>query len=309
VRFVFAGVLLFCATAQAGGLTVVVMDAQSLSEPNVRKVHKVAVEVLSGLTAMPVSDAYLKPKKPCSPTDLACQREQAGPAAVGLWLLGSKDTVIVDAVLWLDGERVSAPKNGDASLDALDFGLKPVLDSVLPGWLKRGWGALALNEGPPKGSVLKLDGRVLSPGAPPRGVLPVTAGEHQLDVLLPDGRAELQRITVPEASRTRVDMTVAAPEEGSSRSSVSGLRMISYIAWMVGTAFVLTAFVSGFISRSTGSGQNPCRPDSRGCVTLDEAIEQARLAKLYASTANVLLGTGLAFSLAGAGLFTIDVLR
>lgn len=300
-------VLLVAAAVRAQTVSVAVMDAQSISDANARKVHRAAVDLLKQLLAVPVSESYEKPKKACSPSDLACQRERTRPAAVALWVLGSKDTVIVDAVFWLDGERLAAPKNGDASLDALDFGLKPLLDAVVPGWMKRGWGGLQLAQEPPSGTVLKLDGRVLNPERKTE-VVPVTAGSHQLDLLFPDGRALLQRLEVSEATRMPVGLSSQA-ETGPAGGSFSTLRLISYAAWMVGTASLLSAFIFGFVGRTTANGQNPCTPGTRGCVSIDEAQEQSRRSKQYAFTANVLLGTGLAFSLAGAGLFTFDVVR
>lgn len=307
VRFVFLGVLAISAVARAQALAVVVMDTQGLSESSTRRVHLACVELLEQLAAAPVSAAYEKGRR-CSVSDLACQRERAKSPAVALWLQGGKDQVTISAAFWLDGERVVGPKSGDALLDALDDDLRPVLEAIVPGWMKKGWGGVRLAEEPPPGSVLKLDGRVLSGKHP--DVLPVTAGAHQLDVLFPDGRAVLQRIDVPEASRTRVELgSSAAPEPGATASRFSLLRVLSYSAWMVGAATLLSAFIVGFVGRSTANGQSPCRPDSRACATIDEALEQQRKAAGYASTANVLLGTGLAFSLAGAGLFTFDVLR
>lgn len=288
------------------------MDAQGLGDSAVRKVHKATVEQLKGVAALPVSDAldWKGAKKTCTPSDAACQRDKVkatgAPATVALWLSGSKDAVTADAVFWLDGEKVGSTKTQDTTLDGID--LKTLLEQVVPAWMRKGWGGLRLSEEPAPGSVLKLDGRVV---AKTRGVVPVTAGTHQLDVVFPDGRALLQRIEVQEGSRTRVDVT--APQgvtaSASSTSSFSALRLVSYAAWMVGTATLLSAFIVGFVGRSTATGQSPCRPDSRGCVTIEEAQEQQRRAAGYASTANVLLGTGLAFSLAGAGLFTFDVLR
>src|SRR5215212_2215533 len=87
-------------------LSLVVMDAQGLSEANVKKVHRAAVEQLRVLTTVPVSEAYERVKKACSASDLGCQRDRAKGAAVALWLAGSKDNFSVDAVFWLDGERI-----------------------------------------------------------------------------------------------------------------------------------------------------------------------------------------------------------
>lgn len=313
VRFVSLGVLLVAAAASAQSLAVTVMDAQGLTDSAVRRVHKAAVQQLEGLAAAPVSDAldWKGPKRSCSDTDAGCQREKVkaagAPAVVALWLSGSRDAAKATAVFWLDGERASLTRDLELSLDAPD--LKVLLDGVLPAWMKKGWGGVRLSEEPPPGSVLKVDGRVLA--GKRASVIALSSGAHQLDVVFPDGRAVLQRIDVTEGSRTRVE--VAPPEgvapPGAPSSGFSALRVASYTAWVVGAATLLSAFIVAFVGRSTANGQSPCRPDSRGCVTIEEAQENQRRAAGYASTANVLLGTGLALSLAGAGLFTFDVVR
>jgi hypothetical protein len=119
----------------------------------------------------------------------------------------------------------------------------------------------------------------------------------------------LQRVDVQEANRTLVTSGGEAVRSEGSSGGFSTFRFISYAAWMVGAASLLGAFTFGYLSRATGVGQGPCRPDSRGCVTLDMATFQAAQSAKYASFANVFLGTGLAFSLAGAGVFTFDLLR
>lgn len=310
MRFVFSGVLLASAAVSAQSLAVSVMDVQGVGEATVRRVHKATVEQLKAVCAATVSDAYdwKGPKKGCTQADLACQRDRVKAAAVVLWLSGGKDRLTASVAFWLDGERAFGPREAELDSDAPD--LKALLEAVVPAWMKKGWGAVRLSEEPPPGSVVKLDGRV---AAGKRGQpIAVPAGAHQLDVVYPDGRAVLQRIDVTEGTRTRVD-AAPAPAQASVASRAaggfSGVRFASYAAWMAGTATLLAALVVGFVGRQTANGQSPCRPDSRECVTLSEAMEQQRRAAGYASTANVLLGTGLVFALAGAGLFTFDVLR
>jgi hypothetical protein len=289
--------------AAAQSVTVAVMDAPGQSDAQVKRAHKAVLEQLKSLCALPVSDAleWKGPKRGCTASDEACQRERLkGVAALALWLTGGAS---VDASFWLDGARVSPMKSGSTD-DA-----KTLLEAVLPMWMRKGWGGVRLAEPPPPGSVLKLDGRVLS-SSKQLEVLPLAAGAHQLDVLFPDGHAVLQRIEVPEASRTRVEL---APVPGlatkAAAPSASALRVASYAVWMAGTATLLSAFVVAFVGRQTASGQNPCALDSRECTTYAMAQEQQRAAQGYASTANVLLATGLAVGLIGVGLFTFDVLR
>ena len=313
VRFVLLGVLFASAAASAQSLAVSVMDVQGLPDSAVRKVHKATVEQLKGLVAIPVSDAldWKGPKRSCSDTEAGCQREKVkaagAPAVVALWLSGSRDSAKATAVFWLDGERASPTRDLELALDAPD--LKVLLDGVVPAWMKKGWGGVRLSEEPPPGSVLKVDGRVLTGKRAP--VIALSSGAHQLDVVFPDGRAVLQRIDVAEGSRTRVEVAPPAglSQPGAPAGGISALRVASYAAWMVGAATLLSAFIVAFVGRSTANGNSPCRPDSRGCVDIEVAQENQRKAAGYASIANVLLGTGLAFSVAGAGLFTIDAVR
>jgi len=311
VRFVFSGVLLASAAVSAQPLAVSVMDAQGVGEATVRKVHRAAVEQLKGLTPASVSDTYdwKGPKRSCAQDDLKCLYDRMKGAGVALWLSGGKDRDrVVATAAFFDGELVSKLRSADLSADAPD--VAALLDAAVPAWMKKGWGAVGLTTAPPSGSVIKLDGRVVPSK---RGeLIAVTAGPHQVDVVYPDGRAVLQRIDVAEGSRTRVDVAPAPAAASMSEKAAGGfsaLRFASYAAWMAGTATLLAAFIVGFVGRQTANGQSPCRPDTRDCVTLGEAMEQQRRAAGYASTANVLLGTGLVFAVAGAGLFTFDVLR
>jgi hypothetical protein len=316
VRLVFFGVLVTSLAASAqvpssASLAVTVMDARELSEANVRKLHRAALEQLKALVAVPVSDAYdwKGPKRACAETDLGCQRDKVkaagAPAAIALWVTANKLT----AVLFLDGDRI--PPSRDVELgDAPDVAARTLFDGLVPAWMKKGWGAIRLSDEPAQGSVVKVDGRVLPAKDRKGGVIPLTAGAHQLDLVFPDGRAVLQRVEVAEGSRTRVDVEPpAGVAPGAATSAFSAVRLVSYSAWMVGTATLLSAFIVAFVGRQTAVGQSPCRPDTRECSTLSEAMERQRQAAGYASTANVLLALGLVFSGAGAGLFTFDVLR
>ncbi len=316
MRFVFSSCLLLSAVAFGQSLTLSVMDASALSDAQVRKLHKAAVEAAKSLSAMPVVDTFdfKGPKRGCATSDLPCQRERVqkvGTAGVvALWLKGRSDGADAEAVLFLDGERLTGLRPGDLENDALDSGLKGLFEAVLPQWLRKGWGGVKLAEEPPPGSVVKVDGRVL--GGKRAEVLAVPAGTHQLDLVYPDGRALLVKVDVAEGARTRLDAAPAPAVTGGATArlqSISPWRIVSYTAWMAGTATVLAALIVGFFGRQTAVGQSPCAIDNRECVTYATAQEQQRLAAGYASTANVLLAVGLTLAVGGAGLFTVDVLR
>jgi hypothetical protein len=186
----------------------------------------------------------------------------------------------------------------------LEAAFAPVVSALLPLWARKGWGGLRLDALP--GAVVKVDGQVVPWKA--GDVLALPAGTHAVDVLHGDGRAVLSKVTVEEGARSRLEtpplpgLSTDAPQNGGSR-----LRAASYGLWMSGAALLAGSLIVGAVGRGTGAGMAACRDGSRGCPTIDEALEKNRQAQAYAATANVLLYSGLAFTVAGAGLFTIDL--
>jgi hypothetical protein len=141
-------------------------------------------------------------------------------------------------------------------------------------------------------------------------LLSVPAGAHQLDVVYADGNAVLQRVEVPEGSRTRVDVT--HPPEVAATAAPEGngvIRAVSFGLWSAGAVLIAGSLIAGSLSRQTGAGQNPCAGTSRTCSTFDVATERHRQAEAYAQTGNVLLGTGLVLAAGGIGVFTFDLVR
>lgn len=302
MRVALAATCLLAAPAFAQSLAVVVMDAQGVSEATQRKAHAAAVSALKALSALPV-DAEWKgsPRRGCPLVDLGCQRERArasgAPGVVGLWLKGDDASV----GLWLDGDRV-----GDV-IEGADKDVRALVEALLPSWARKGWGGVRFSEELPKGSVLKLDGKVLT--GKRQAVVSVPAGAHELDVLFPDGSALLQRIEVPEGTRTRVDATPPTPLGPAASRGPTPLRIASYITWMAGAASLLTAFSIQFAGRTSALGQSPCTVDSRECVTYAMAVERQQLAQVDAVFANVFFCVGLVLALAGAALFGFDLWR
>ncbi len=290
-------------------LVAQVLDAQGVPETVTRKMQRSAEALLKKLSGLPVGEgpAFKSgPRRSCA--DLECQRavvQAAGTPAVALLSLrSSKGGVAFDVSFWLEGERLGM-ELGDAELESPEAGLKPALDAVLPAWAKRGWGALRLDAQP--GAVVKLDGRPMKLKA--GEIISVPAGTHQLDVVYVDGNAVLQRVEVPEGSRTRVDVTHPPAVVTASAEGNGVLRAVSFGLWTAGAVSIAASLIAGSLSRQTGAGQNPCSADSRTCSTFDVATERHRQAQAYASTGNVLLGTGLVLAGAGAGVFAFDLVR
>ncbi len=290
-------------------LVAQVLEAQGVPDPVVRKIQRSVEALLKKLSGLPVGEGpAFKPGPRRSCADLACQRlvvAGAGTPAVALLSLrSSKGGVAFDVSFWLEGERLGI-ELGDAELEAPEPGLKSALDAVLPAWAKRGWGGLRLDA--QKGAVVKLDGRAM---AKTEGLLlSVPAGTHQLDVLYPDGNAVLQRVEVPEGSRTRVDATAPPTVIAASVEGNPVLRAVSFGLWAAGAVAIAGSLVAGSLSRQAGAGQNSCSGDGRGCSTFDVATERHRQAQAYASTGNVLLGTGAVLATAGAGVFVFDLIK
>jgi hypothetical protein len=290
-------------------LVAQVLDAQGVPDAATRRIQHTAQTLLKKLSGLAVGDGpVFKPGPRRSCAELACQREVVGtagaPAVVLLSLRSSKGGVAFDVSFWLDGERL-VTELGDAEIDSPENGLKAALDTLLPAWAKRGWGALRLDAQP--GAVLKLDGKPvkLKHGE----LLSVPAGAHQLDVVYADGNAVLQRVEVPEGSRTRVDVTNPPQVIATAPESSGVVRAVSFGLWTGGAVLIAGSLIAGSLARQTGAGQNPCAPDSRTCSTFDVATERHRQAAAYTQTANILLGTGLVLATAGAGVFVFDLVK
>jgi hypothetical protein len=297
------------AKAQTPVLVVQVLDAQGVSEISTRRAQRTAELLLKKISALAVGEGpVFKAGAPRRTCELACQRESAAlagfPAVALLTLKSTKAGATVEVSFWIEGERLGL-ESSEVSLESPDAGLKSALEAVLPAWTKRGWGAMRLETQP--GAVVKLDGRPLTPK--PGEVLSVPAGAHQLDVIYADGNAILQRVEVPEGSRTRFDLSQPPAAVLAAGESSSVLRGVSYGLWTAGAVAIAASLIAGTLSRQTGADQNPCTAESRSCSTIDVAAERHRQSEAYAHTGNILLGTGLGLASAGVGLFVIDLVR
>ena len=290
-------------------LVAQVLDAQGVPDVATRRIQRAAETLLKQLSGLPVGEGpAFKPGPRRSCTDVACQREvvagAGAPVVALLSLRSSRGGVAFDVSFWLEGERVSV-ELGDAEIDAPESGLRLALGALLPAWARRGWGALRVEV--QSGAVVKLDGRAVA--LKTGELISVPAGSHQLDVVYTDGNAVLQRVEVPEGSRTRFDATrapavVSAPVEGTGV-----VRAVSFGLWTAGAVAIAGSLIAGSLARQTGVGQNPCAADSRTCSSFDLASERHRQAQAYAQTGNILLGTGLVLAASGAGVYVFDLLR
>jgi hypothetical protein len=304
----FTFLVLLAVPAQAQVLSSALVDSNGPSEATARRAQKALDAALRSLSAAQVKEpALYKKGAPKRCTD-DCAKELGSstgtPGVAVLDLKGSDTRVVFDLSFWLDGERVGARK-GETPPDALEPSLKAALEQLLPGWLRRGFGALAVRvEG---GSVVKVDGRVVQ--ARNGDLVAVPAGAHQVDVVFPDGNAVLQRIDVAEGGRVPLEVDSPASVVARPGTGPSALRYASYGLFMAGAGTIAAGFVAGALSRGTGIGLTSCdTPDARACSTLAEAQAAQAQAQAYASTGNLLLAVGASLAALGVSLFAVDAL-
>lgn len=306
MRLLFVAVTVVSSMSSAQALTSAVLDSNGPSEATARKAQKAVDAALKALSGAPVKEgAAFKKGAPRKCDDCAADLVGAAgtPGVALLDLKGSDSRVVFELSFWLDGERAGTRK-GETPPEALEPSMKAAVEQLLPGWMRRGFGAMAVRvEG---GSVVKVDGRVLN--ARSGDLVPVPAGVHQVDVVFPDGNAVLQRLEVPEAGRVPLELDTPAIVATRASSGPTALRYTSYGLFMGGAGTVAAGFIAGALSRGTGIGLTACdTPDARACSSLAEVQAAHTQARQYASTGNALLGVGGSLIALGVSLFIVDV--
>jgi hypothetical protein len=300
----------FCSTgAWAQRVTLVFLEAQNLNDGVAKRIQKVTAGVLKQVTNFEVIERPMLAKSAPKKCDLDCAELAASALKVPLVLVGEVrsfepkgEKVSISFSLFVDGETEGL-KRVDLALETLETGLKGPLDALLPGFMKRGFGALRLVA--EEGSVVKIDGRLVT--ATLGSLVSVPAGAHTVDVLGPTGSAVTQRIEVPEGSRTRIAEAPTLQLGSPGSSGLSALRATSYGVFVAGSAVVASGFIAGTLRNAQLDSIRPCVGASRDCDTLDAKFTKEQLANDYASTGNVLLGVGTGLAAAGIGLFVLDL--
>lgn len=305
--------LLAAGTASADTLSVMLVDPGELALPQQQKLVRAAQAVAHQLTSLTViewgaSDAA---RRRCGEDD-ACLRAHAAAThndhAVLLQVKGSGAGLQVSAaVVDVARKRVVKRSLRFPSADEPQEAMARLLDSVLPGYVRKGWGGVLLDG--ELGSRVKVDGKVVAL-LPLLDPLAVPAGTHELDVLFPSGQALLRRVQVLEGKLLRVEVSVPghlAKEEifPGARSSI--LRGTSYALWSAGALSVAASLVAGAFARASLGRLRPCTIDRTSCLDIEQAQAEQVRADRYARNANVLLVTGVSLGAAGAGLFTVDL--
>jgi hypothetical protein len=208
-------------------------------------------------------------------------------------------------VAWVDTVRGGVARRAVTGLapGMLARDLRPVVAALVPAFARKGWGGLVV----PGTARLRVDGRsVTEPG----GVVALTAGPHEVDLLLPSGEATLTREQVQEGVRLRLeprpDFLPGATDSRAPRGK--GLRAASYVTFSLGALAVAGSLVAGGLSRGALRGVESCEGRARDCTSFTRAGLAYERAGRYARTGNVLLGAGAGLTAVGAGLFVFDLL-
>ncbi len=302
--------LVFPVSGHAQALVIAVLDAPNVSDATVKKVQRSTETVLRQLSGLAVTEGpAFKRGAPRKCTDDCAQQVVRSVGSPGVLLLdlkpleGRGERLSIELQLWFDGTRL-AVRRGEGSAEGFEAAVRPVLEGLLPGWARKGFGGLTLQVEP--GALVKVDGRV---AGKPGDVQSVTAGSHLVDVLFADGHAVLQRVEVAEGAKVSLEVGAAAEafDVKARRSHGTGpLRVVSYATWMAGAAALAGGLVAGALGRGTATGLTPCTGQTRECATLDVVLERNRQAQAYASTGNVLIGVGAGLATVGAALFVVD---
>ncbi|MFL5348623.1 MAG: hypothetical protein ACJ8AT_27825 [Hyalangium sp.] len=298
--------LLALPASAAEQLSVRVLDGGGLGASEAQLVLGASVELareLSGLVIHPVPAVSRR----CA--DDACLRALLSEAQAehGLFLLvtpaARRGTLEVEAT-WMDGAEGSASRRriSGAATAELKSALRPALTALLPPFVRKGWGGLVVASDSAR---IRVDGRALAASS---AVVPLTAGPHEVDLLLPSGEAALSRELVPEGARLRLTppAEVSAGALGAA-SRGKGLRTASYVTFSLGALALAGSLVAGGLSRSALHRIEPCVGVDRTCTRYPDAKAAYDKSDRYARTGNVLLGAGGALSTVGIGLFVFDL--
>ncbi len=286
-------------------LTVRVLDGGGVGSSEAQLALGVGAELARELTAL-IVDPVQGVSRRCG--EELCFRGliAQGGAEHGLFLLVTpvrRGTVDVE-VTWMDGVEgsISRRKVSGAAAADLKGALRPVVTALVPPFIRKGWGGLVVSA---ESARLRVDGRAQ---ASSDAVVPVTAGPHEVDLLLPSGEAVLTRELVIEGVRLR--MTPPAERVDTAARGApggKGLRAASYVTFSLGALALTGSLVAGGLSRGALEGIAPCTGPDRGCTRYPVAQEAHERSGRYARAGNVLLGVGAALSTVGIGLFIFDV--
>jgi hypothetical protein len=313
LRAPLLGALVLACPLSAGAETgmVLVLSPPELEPEKAEAMLQSAEEGLKTLSSLDVKPGKLAgpPNKP------GCLKETACLAGI-VRATGADQVLLINPLpeaAAVELEVMLLDKTGQAQRDSSDMGsfkradsaVTAALQKVLPGWLRKGWGGVDVPAG---ATAVKVDGKLLParPGVPAAA----PAGRHELDVLSPAGSV-LHLVQVKEGTRAQLP-AAALPSASNStlpRGAASPLRYVAYGAWTAGALGLAGAFVAGGLANFQLSSITACQGTSRTCTTFPEVQAAEGRAQSLNQAGNVMLAAGAGLAVAGAGLFTFDLLR
>jgi hypothetical protein len=296
--------LLALPASAAERLSVRVLDGGGLGAADAERVLGAATELARELTALTVSPVPgMSPRCELE----ACLRARLAEvqAEQGLFVLatpGRRGFVSME-LAWVDGAGEGVVRRPVASVAVAELkgALRPAVAALVPAFARKGWGGLVV-EG--NAARLRVDGRAQDSSGQ---VVPLSAGPHEVDLLLPSGGASLSRTLVPEGARLRLVPPRESSAVAAGASRGKGVRAASYVTFSLGALAVAGSLVAGGLSRGALEGVQPCMGAPQDCSRYPAARAAYDKSDRYARTGNVLLGVGGALSATGIGLFVFDL--
>ncbi len=299
--------------AHAETISVAVMDAsapEELQREVVRSTEQLLGE-LSGLTVRPLAKVPAQ-RKGCA-ADAACLSTTAASTGsdhvVLLALSLSGERLFVDAFLVdVRGRKAVHRQLPEGRPEEPEVSVRALLEALLPGYARKGWGGLTIKLEPK--AQLKIDGAryALNPQDP---FVALTAGMHEVDVVLPGGAALLQKKQVREGERDVLSVPSAAmlpTGVETSRGRSDALLATSYGLFSVGALAIAGSFIVAGMARRVAGDVTLCGGPGP-CSTEPAAMAAKARAENLTRNANILLGSGAVLSTAGAGVFVFDLVR
>lgn len=300
---------LFTAPAAARAATVRVVPVRSPGVPESAAVALVrateaAIREVSSLVVLPALDVSASSRR-CGAEDPACWAGLAARSGAdyGLVLAAdpagglTADLVMVD----LKARRMTQRRVAAAGADVAP--VRAAVEALVPQHLRRGNGGFTVDL--PPGARLKVDGRVVL-AQPSRLPVAVTSGRHEVDLLLQDGTAMLFRAEVAEGQTAALRPDLRPPPGERPGGT---LQAASAALWGTGAASVATSFALATLGNVRASRLAPCAGASRACLPLDQAMAERQQVAGLTNAANVLLVAGSLLAVAGAGVFTFDLVQ
>jgi hypothetical protein len=302
------------ALASPASAAVVVVGSEELSPAQRERLELAGQQALGALTGhrlLALPEGLRRPQKACATPECFARLHQATGADLLLVLSGGMPDLDLQLhAWWVDGSgaplthRTATGGNPDQPSSSV----RKLVDSLLPASSRKGFAALWVDA--PEGSGVKVDGRLLArtPMAQP---LALTAGTHELDIVLPSGHALLERQRIEEGQRLLLDPSgvlnsgLGVHQKDPFRDAV---KPVSLGLWTAGAVAIAGAFVAGALARGAAGELGGCGATDRDCLRIDQARATHQRAEGHARTANALMIGGSVLGGAGAGLFVFDLL-